>query len=160
MAKATKKQEKAVEAKKDVEMSFEEKKAQLEKIKHFIALQIKDIRIEDIIELGKAKEGGSWYKDKASGTAYRMQITKGKIEIIETRQSKIVRTKMGRPTRVDIKCEDCGATRNIATQDVFQVKRCVECQKKYKNRKRAELAKKKRAENRTEKVKPVKKTKK
>lgn len=40
---------------------------------------------------------------------------------------------------VTIKCCDCGAERVVKPQDVFQVKRCVPCQKLYRNARRAEL---------------------
>lgn len=40
---------------------------------------------------------------------------------------------------VTIECCDCGAERKVKPQDVFQVKRCVPCQKKYRNARRAEL---------------------
>lgn len=37
-----------------------------------------------------------------------------------------------------IKCVDCDRERIIKVQDAFQVKRCISCQKKYRNRKRTE----------------------
>lgn len=37
---------------------------------------------------------------------------------------------------VTIECIDCGAERVIKVQDAFQVVRCTECQKKYRNMKR------------------------
>lgn len=37
-----------------------------------------------------------------------------------------------------IKCMDCNEERVIKVQDVFQVKRCVKCQKKYRNKMRVE----------------------
>lgn len=46
-----------------------------------------------------------------------------------------------------IQCVDCGAPREIKVQDAFQVKRCVNCQKKYRNRKRAERRRQQRAES-------------
>lgn len=45
-----------------------------------------------------------------------------------------------------IKCEDCGAEREIKVQDAFQVTRCPGCQKKHRNRKRAERRRQQRAE--------------
>jgi len=42
---------------------------------------------------------------------------------------------------VTIKCADCGAERIIKPQDEFQVKRCVACQKKHRNKQRAEKRK-------------------
>lgn len=44
-----------------------------------------------------------------------------------------------------IKCIDCGAERIVKVQDVFQVKRCVNCQKDYTKRRRAEKLKANRA---------------
>jgi hypothetical protein len=43
------------------------------------------------------------------------------------------------PHTTTVKCMDCGAERTIKVQDAFQVKRCVECQKEYRRRRRAEL---------------------
>ena len=48
-----------------------------------------------------------------------------------------------------IKCIDCGAERMIKVQDVFQVKRCVKCQKEHTKRRRAEKLKASRAESAT-----------
>lgn len=48
---------------------------------------------------------------------------------------------------VTIKCCDCGAERVVKPQDVFQVKRCVACQKLYRNARRAELRRLKRKSN-------------
>ena len=48
-----------------------------------------------------------------------------------------------------IKCIDCGAERIIKVQDVFQVKRCVKCQKEHTKRRRAEKLKASRAESAT-----------
>ena len=48
---------------------------------------------------------------------------------------------------VTIKCCDCGAERKIKPQDAFQVKRCVACQKLYRNARRAELRRLKRKLN-------------
>lgn len=45
-----------------------------------------------------------------------------------------------------INCEDCGVLRSIKVQDVFQVTRCVVCQKQHRNRKRAERRRQQRAE--------------
>ena len=55
----------------------------------------------------------------------------------------------GKPVKtVTIECIDCGAPRIIKVQDAFQVKRCPECQRKYRNRKRAERRRQKRLEER------------
>jgi len=36
------------------------------------------------------------------------------------------------PKFVDVVCVECGAVRTVGRGDVFQVKRCVECQEKHK----------------------------
>lgn len=51
-------------------------------------------------------------------------------------------TASGKPARVIIECqmqdeEVCAGTREIAAQDVFQVSRCVPCQKRATNQRRA-----------------------
>lgn len=54
---------------------------------------------------------------------------------------------IGKPVKtVAIQCIDCGAPRIIKVQDAFQVKRCPECQRKYRSRKRAERRRQKRLE--------------
>lgn len=51
----------------------------------------------------------------------------------------------GRPIKTTtINCKDCGKERVIKTQDAFQVVRCVECQKKHRNKRRAERRREKR----------------
>jgi predicted Zn-ribbon and HTH transcriptional regulator len=53
----------------------------------------------------------------------------------------------GKPVKMTtIECEDCGKERQIKVQDVFQVTRCPECQKKHRNKKRAERRRQQRAE--------------
>lgn len=42
---------------------------------------------------------------------------------------------------VDVTCVDCGAIRTVAVQDAKQVKRCVECQEKYRKAQRKEYRK-------------------
>lgn len=46
---------------------------------------------------------------------------------------------------VSINCTDCDEERIIKVQDLHQVKRCVSCQKKHRNRMRAEKRREKRA---------------
>lgn len=46
---------------------------------------------------------------------------------------------------VSINCADCDEERIIKVQDLHQVKRCVSCQKKHRNRVRAEKRRAKRA---------------
>lgn len=53
----------------------------------------------------------------------------------------------GKPVKtVTIECIDCGMPRIIKVQDAFQVKRCPECQRKHRNRKRAERRRQKQLE--------------
>lgn len=53
----------------------------------------------------------------------------------------------GKPVKMTtIECEDCGKERQIKVQDAFQVTRCPECQKKHRNKKRAERRRQQRAE--------------
>jgi hypothetical protein len=47
---------------------------------------------------------------------------------------------------VEIKCQDCTSMRTIKVQDQFQVTRCVVCQKKHRNKIRAERRRQKRLE--------------
>ncbi len=102
--------------------------------------------------------GKGWFKDSLTGTTYQMSMKEGVLFVLSTRQSKAI-TKESRKTEkkpkqhtvpkivlVDIKCLDCGAIRTIHKQDAFQVKRCVECQKKHRNTQRSESIKAKRAE--------------
>lgn len=125
------------------------------------------ITMEDVLSSGLIPDAGKnpliylgkgWYKDSITGTAYH--IVKGKdrkLSIKETRQSSTKTAKSMQSTlphkprtqkekkasTVDIKCIDCGATRTIKVQDAFQVKRCMDCQSKYRKARRAEVAKKK-----------------
>jgi hypothetical protein len=58
----------------------------------------------------------------------------------------------GKPVKLTtIKCEDCGDEREIKVQDTFQVTRCEGCQKKHRNKKRAERRRQQRAEARASK---------
>ena len=71
--------------------------------------------------------------------------------------------KRGQPTRVVIKCDDeqvdgsgnsvCEDHREIAIQDLFQVQRCYSCQKRRLQIYRNELARKRRAESKSEDTK-------
>jgi len=102
---------------------------------------------ESVVRFGVAKAGGQWYKDESTGTAYRVEGTEnGKLVIKETRESKAKKEITAK--RMTIECTECGAEREVATQDAFQVTRCADCQKKHRNIRRAQLAKRKRAEHR------------
>lgn len=59
----------------------------------------------------------------------------------ETAPKELPSGKIVKGATTTIKCVDCGAERVIKVQDVFQVSRCVECQKKYRNHKRYEKRK-------------------
>lgn len=64
----------------------------------------------------------------------------------------------GRPVRVTVKCQDpqvdsegtsvCSKTREVAIQDVFQVKRCDSCQSRYTQIYRNKLARERRQRHR------------
>lgn len=47
-----------------------------------------------------------------------------------------------------MKCIDCGNERTIKPQDMFQVKRCPDCQRKFRNKQRAQYRKNKRIKER------------
>lgn len=57
--------------------------------------------------------------------------------MVTTQQEQDTRTapkveKQPKPKYVFITCIDCGKERIVATQDAFQVKRCVDCQKRHR----------------------------
>ncbi len=115
--------------------------------------KVEDITIQEIrdsgliITEGEIKAiGKSWFKDTANGMCYNLiKGPDGLLSVISTRQSKIsnkpkVKTaatpKVPKVSTVVIQCVDCGTDRTIKVQDKFQVKRCIPCQKKYRNHKR------------------------
>lgn len=100
----------------------------------------------DVMRLGKAKDGGIWFKNQKDGICYRIILKDGSLVVAETRDSKKTQTERKKTTTVA--CCDCGSIRTIAVQDAFQVKRCVACQKKHRTKKRTEIAKRKRQEAR------------
>ncbi len=86
------------------------------------------------------------------------QEPKAEVVTLEERQAlepdkwgKVVRiveaSPEGKPYRVVIACQDvqdeeiCEGEREIATQDLFQVERCVPCQRRAMNRRRAQKRK-------------------
>lgn len=85
----------------------------------------------EFMHLGVRKDGGEWFKDQKSGRAYGIVDIENTLEVVEVHESKIIRKKEA--ARAQITCCECGAKREVATQDVFQVKRCVECQRKLRN---------------------------
>lgn len=99
---------------------------------------------QDVMRLGKAKDGGVWFKNQQDGVCYRIILKDGSLVVAETRDSKKTQTERKKTTSVV--CCECGAIRTIAVQDAFQVKRCVACQKKHRTKKRTEIAKRKRQE--------------
>lgn len=104
---------------------------------------------DEFVQMGTRKLGGEWFKDQKSGKAYGIvEDDDHTLRVAEVRESKgsVVR----KETRTNITCVDCGAERDIALQDLFQVKRCVDCQKKLRNEKRRTRAKARRAERRKE----------
>jgi ribosomal protein S27E len=46
-----------------------------------------------------------------------------------------------KPKTTEIACVDCGERRTIATQDAFQVRRCVACQAEYRKEQRKQYRK-------------------
>lgn len=101
----------------------------------------------EIFELGVAKAGGRWFKDTKTGLCYRVVEVDSTLMVAETKETKKTTKERGSSTKI-IKCADCGEEREVKIQDVFQVTRCKDCQKKYRNKKRAERQKAKRAERR------------
>ena len=99
------------------------------------------------VDLGVRKLGGWWFKDTQTQEAIGVVRGKGGLEIAEVRAMKA--TVEHKAKVATIKCVECGEEREVATQDAFQVKRCLDCQKKFRNKKRAERAKVRRAEKRT-----------
>lgn len=59
----------------------------------------------------------------------------------ETAPKELPSGKIVKGTTMTINCMDCGIERVIKVQDAFQVKRCVDCQKKFRNHKRYEKRK-------------------
>jgi len=126
------------------------------------------VQMEDVIASGLIPDldpmflqftGKGWFKDGKTGTAYHfVKEEDGNLSIKATRQSKtstkealkaepkpkVIREHVQK--RVVITCCDCSALREVNVQDAFQVKRCEACQKKYRQAKRAERIKRKRAE--------------
>lgn len=130
-----------------------------------------DVTFEDIVASGLIPNlkphgdlqyiGKGWYKHITTGIGYFfLRNEDGTIKVHETRQSKDKpkppkvpkEPKTPKVTMVVIKCIDCGKEREIHLQDKFQVKRCVECQRTYRNARRSELNKKKRAERTAQKA--------
>jgi hypothetical protein len=130
-----------------------------------------DVTFEDIVASGLIPNlqphgdlhyiGHGWYKHVTTGIGYFfLRNEDGTIRVHETRQSKdkppkaprIAKPKEPRVTMCVIKCLDCQAEREIHIQDKFQVKRCVECQAKFRNHKRSEAMKTKRAERAAQKA--------
>lgn len=104
---------------------------------------------DDLMHMGVRKLGGEWFKDQKSGKAYGIiEDEDGALQVVEMLDSKV--TKPALITRVNITCIDCGEERAVATQDAFQVKRCEECQRKFRNGKRRVYAKARRDRKRKE----------
>lgn len=57
-----------------------------------------------------------------------------------------VQAVVGKPVKLTtINCKDCGEGRTIKVQDVFQVERCEDCQKKHRNKLRTQRRREKKA---------------
>lgn len=98
--------------------------------------------------VGGNEDGSVWFKDTVTMVCYKVvRLTKtGELAIGETRQLR--KRKEEKPKTAVIICCECEQERIVSTQDAFQVKRCMPCQKRYRNKKRTERAKVKRAEKR------------
>ena len=105
----------------------------------------------EIFELGEAKDGGRWFKDRKTGLCYRViEVGEDGFIVAETRETKKIE-KVKREGFKIIKCIVCSAEREIAIQDAFQVVRCKECQRKHRNEKRRARQQITRAEKRRQK---------
>ena len=113
-----------------------------------------DITAEDVISSGLIPNleghplqyiGKQWFKDAITGTAYHfVKDDAGILSVKETRQSKSSTKEslkstpkpkiphIEKPKTAEVICIDCGASRTIKVQDVFQVKRCIVCQSKFR----------------------------
>lgn len=90
--------------------------------------------------------GLNWFKNDDSGMCYRIERKNEILVVKESRRSKSHR--ILKKKKITIKCIDCSATREIAPQDKFQVKRCTECQKEYRKTKRKEYMRRIRSKER------------
>lgn len=102
--------------------------------------------LDDVVAMGNNwfadNKGRVCYKVVKDGQEYRIKQVKKLKEPVEKKiKEKEIKEKEGK--RIYIKCIDCGAMRNIAIQDKFQVKRCKECQLKYTKKRRQERRKEK-----------------
>ena len=115
--------------------------AEQEELMEWVVEQIEQEQIEDA-KMEEAEQQVEMENQLAEIQIVE-QIEKGKIT---ERLVAHIQT-AGRPMKTTtINCEDCGKERVIKVQDAFQVKRCVECQKKHRNRRRAERRREKRAQ--------------
>lgn len=125
-------------------------------------MESKDITVHDASQLGydvanlehlgTARDGGIWFKLKAQNVAIRCEWQEdGSLREAETKPLTIGKT-MKKPSTTTVECKDCGSERVVKVQDAFQVKRCKECQKRLRNKKRADRAKIRREERRKEKA--------
>lgn len=102
--------------------------------------------VDDLLRVGANSDGTVWYKDTVTCVCYRIAEVDGALVVKETRELKKTREHKAKTTTIE--CVDCGEERTIATQDAFQVKRCEDCQRKHRNKKRTERARSKRLEKR------------
>lgn len=115
--------------------------AEQEKLMDWVIDQIEQEQIED----AKAEEAKQQVEmeNYLAEIQIAEQIEKGKIT---ERLAAHIQTASRPMKTTTINCVDCGKERVIKVQDAFQVKRCVSCQKKYRNRRRAERRREKRAQ--------------
>lgn len=114
--------------------------AKQEELMEWVVEQIEQEQIEN----AKAEEAEQEFVESV-GAEIQIAEQIEKDKITERLVAHIQTT--GRPVKTTtINCVDCGKERVIKVQDAFQVKRCIECQKKHRNRRRAERRREKRAQ--------------
>lgn len=111
-----------------------------------------DLMIEELIAQEEATEDISLASEEPLTVVIAGDIqepTEGnrEVEMTEVLMNHVaIEQVKGKPVKlVQISCVDCEAPRAIKPQDVFQVKRCEDCQKRHRNKLRNERAKAKRA---------------
>lgn len=123
-----------------------ETEAEQEEVEHE-AQVIADIE-QDYLESQEAEEQTKAENDHAE--ALILDDNDG-IEVTDNLRQYLL-THPGTKTII-INCADCEKKRRIKPQDAFQVKRCISCQKKYRNKRRAERRRQKRQEERAQSTK-------
>src|SRR5690606_8883836 len=118
--------------------------AKQEELMEWVVEQIEQEQVENAMA-EEAKQQMEMENYLAENQITEQTIEEGKI----TKRLVVHIQTVGRPVKTTtINCVDCGKERVIKVQDAFQVKRCVDCQKKHRNRRRAECRREKRAQER------------